>query len=83
MHTLGQLNRPIMVSWVAAGAEVELAGGQKLSAKMVILGDGAHSKTANKYHKMDLKTMDIAAWRCLSLSHAGASKRVCSSSVGA
>ena len=43
-----------------------LAGGQKLSAKMVILGDGAHSKTANKYHKMDLKTMDIAAWRCLS-----------------
>ena len=45
---------------------MELAGGQKLSAKMVILGDGAHSKTANKYHKMDLKMMNIAAWRCLS-----------------
>jgi hypothetical protein len=45
------------------GAEVELEGGQKLSAKLVILGDGVHSKTANKYHKMALKTVDIAAWR--------------------
>ena len=46
-----------------AGAEVELEGGQKLSAKLVVLGDGVHSKTANKYHKMALTTVDIAAWR--------------------
>ena len=56
-----------MVVSIAAGAVVELAGGQKLSAKMVVLGDGAHSKTANKYHKMDLKMIDVAAWRCLPL----------------
>ena len=51
-----------------AGAEVELEGGQKLSAKLVVLGDGVHSKTANKYHKMALKTVDIAAWRFTILS---------------
>ena len=50
-----------------AGAEVELEGGQKLSAKLVVLGDGVHSKTANKYHKMALKTVDIAAWRYTTL----------------
>ena len=47
-----------------AGAEVELAGGHKLRAKMVVLADGVHSKTAKKYHKMPLKIMKIAGWRC-------------------
>lgn len=46
-----------------AGAEVELEGGHKLSAKLVILGDGVHSKTAEKYHKMSLKTVDVGGWR--------------------
>ena len=44
---------------------VELAGGQKLRAKMVVLADGVHSKTAKKYHKMPLKIMEIAGWRCV------------------
>ncbi|CAL5228140.1 g11219 [Coccomyxa viridis] len=45
------------------GAEVELAGGQKLTAKMVILADGVHSKTAAKYHKMPLNILKIGGWR--------------------
>ena len=45
------------------GAEVELEGGQKLTAKLVILGDGVHSKSAAKYHKMPLRVMDIVGWR--------------------
>ncbi len=44
---------------------MELAGGQKLRAKMVVLADGVHSKTAKKYHKMPLKIMEIAGWRCV------------------
>ena len=48
-----------------AGAEVELAGGQKLTAKMVILADGVHSKTAAKYHKMPLNILKIGGWRCV------------------
>ena len=48
---------------LCAGAEVELADGQKLAAKMVILADGVHSKSAQKYHKVPLKVMDVAGWR--------------------
>ena len=48
---------------LCAGAEVELADGQKLTAKMVILADGVHSKSAQKYHKVPLKVMDVAGWR--------------------
>lgn len=47
------------------GAEVELEGGQKLTAKLVILGDGVHSKSAAKYHKQPLRVMDIVGWRCV------------------
>lgn len=46
-----------------AGAEVELKDGRKLSAKLVVLGDGVHSKTASKYHKMPLKHVDVGGWR--------------------
>ena len=42
---------------------MELEGGQKLTAKLVILGDGVHSKSAAKYHKMPLRVMDIVGWR--------------------
>ena len=48
-----------------AGAEVELVSGQKLTAKMVVLADGVHSKTARKYHKMPLDLMQIGGWRCV------------------
>ena len=51
-----------------AGAEVELKGGQKLTAKMVILADGVHSKTARKYHKMPLNHLQIGGWRYAHLS---------------
>ncbi|CAK0785685.1 hypothetical protein CVIRNUC_008896 [Coccomyxa viridis] len=47
------------------GAEVELADGQKLAAKMVVLADGVHSKSAQKYHKVPLKVMDVAGWRAM------------------
>ncbi len=52
------------------GAEVELEGGQKLTAKLVILGDGVHSKSAAKYHKMPLRVMDIVGWRYVRHNHA-------------
>ena len=42
---------------------MELKDGRKLSAKMVVLGDGVHSKTASKYHKMPLKHVDVGGWR--------------------
>ena len=42
---------------------MELEGGQKLTAKLVILGDGVHSKSAAKYHKQPLRVMDIVGWR--------------------
>jgi len=47
---------------------VELVGGQKLTAKMVILGDGVHSKTAQKYHKMPLTQVDVGGWRYVLLT---------------
>ena len=48
---------------------MELEGGQKLTAKVVILGDGVHSKSAAKYHKMPLRIMDIVGWRYVGSLH--------------
>ncbi len=42
---------------------MELKDGRKVSAKMVVLGDGVHSKTAGKYHKTPLKHVDVGGWR--------------------
>ena len=54
----------------AAGAEVELEGGRKHRAKMVVCADGVHSKTAAKYHKAPLQFTKIIGWRCaLRLAH--------------
>ena len=47
---------------------MELVGGQKLTAKMVILADGVHSKTAQKYHKMPLTHVDVGGWRYVLLT---------------
>ena len=47
---------------------MELVGGRKLQAKLVILADGVHSKTAQKYHKMPLKHVDVGGWRYILLT---------------
>ena len=46
-----------------AGAEVELEGGLKLQAKLVIAGDGVHSRSAAKYHKAALRKAPVGSWR--------------------
>lgn len=61
MCVSGMLCRKI--AHVMAGAEVELEGGQKLRAKMVVCADGVHSKTAAKYHKAPLQFTNIIGWR--------------------
>ena len=48
---------------VAAGWEVELEGGQKLQARLVIAGDGVHSRSAAKYHKATLRKAPVGSWR--------------------
>ncbi|CAK0785681.1 hypothetical protein CVIRNUC_008892 [Coccomyxa viridis] len=53
------------VTTTPSGAEVELDGGQKLQAKLVIAGDGVHSRSAAKYHKATLRKAPVGSWRSL------------------
>lgn len=40
-----------------------LEGGQKLAAKMVVLADGVHSKTATEHHTARLDYQNRIGWR--------------------
>ncbi len=42
---------------------MELEGGQKLRGRCIVLADGVHSKTAERFHKAPLEYMDVVAWR--------------------
>ena len=51
------------------GATVTLEGGEKFHGRFVMLGDGVHSKAAEKYHKAKLEFMHFVGWRCAHTPH--------------